>query len=396
MSTIQIKSRKACNKELDGFWDQGFRPFFFAAIIFSFISIFYWGLIYAGYVNAPGAKACATEWHAHQMIFGYAMAVIAGFLLTAVPNWTNTSSNGGMKLASIFSFWLISRILFLAGDSFLALAAISDIIFGILLFYAVALPIIKTKSWGQSGVMAKLILLITSNIFFYLSILGFIDGFSKQAIYSGFFIIIGLILTISARVFPNFARIATGLDYISKETVKLRVTAVLVFLFFYVNEVFVQNEHFSAGISLLLFLIYSRRIYQWHHIKIWSKPLIWSLYLAVSFIAMSFLLLSLSYILPVPKLIAIHCMAIGGIGFSTAGFMVRVSLGHSGKNIHSPPRHTSTVLRLLFVSLFFRIALPLINMQNYLYWILLSQLFWVLAFFILLFVCFENKKQIQA
>ncbi len=389
MSTIKIQ--KSVSQDPLAFWSQGFRPFFFGAITFALISMSYWMLIYSGHAQAPITAACLTQWHAHQMVFGYSFAVIAGFLLTAVPKWTNTEYVSGIKLFSVFIFWLVSRVLFLLGDRFLLASAFFDISFGLTLLMLIAAPIFRTRNWGHCIILAKILLLLLSNIFFYASALGAISCASNQALYAGLFIIIGLILTVAVRVFPNFARIATSKDYIKDESKFSRMTGLVILFPWIINEAFFQNLAFAVISCLTLFTINSCRLWNWHDKAIWSKPLIWSLYLAIFFINLSFPMLLLSYFGQISRFLAIHCMAVGGIAFATSGFMVRVCLGHSGKNIHYPPKMATLALLLLLITIMLRVLMPIISPAHYAEWIISSQVAWILAFFVLLFACFDQS-----
>ena len=144
----------------------GFRPFFVGATLFSFVSILAWMGVYVFHWHWQPALPGLT-WHAHEMIYGYAMAVIAGFLLTAVRNWTGVQTLHGIPLLLLFLLWLAARLL-LAGDSgMLAWAALADGLFNLLLLVALAWPVFKVRQYKQIGTLSKVMLLMFANLLFY-------------------------------------------------------------------------------------------------------------------------------------------------------------------------------------------------------------------------------------
>lgn len=127
-------------------------------------------------------------------------------------------------------------------------------------------------------------------------------------------------------------------------------------------------------------LLYSVRLVGWYTSGIWKKPLLWSLYLAMIFIVVGFLLFTLSVYAGISKYLAIHALAYGGVGVMTMSMMARVSLGHTGRNINEPPKMVKYMLALLLAGAIFRVFLPIILPGNYLVWIISSQLIWLSAF----------------
>src|SRR5690606_25650071 len=135
----------------------------------------------------------------------------AGFLLTAVRNWTNVATASGKSLMSLVALWAIARIAMLFGDRFIAVAALFDLLFMLGLMIAVAMPVVEAKQWRQLGILSKLVLLTISNICFYLGANGMFLSGTYWGLYGGLLLVIGLILTIGRRVIPFF--IERGVDY---------------------------------------------------------------------------------------------------------------------------------------------------------------------------------------
>ena len=189
----------------------GFRPFFAGAAVFSVLSMLVWmGIYIFGWQWQPVGLP-ATTWHAHEMIYGYGMAVIAGFLLTAVKNWTGVQTLYGIPLLLLFLLWLTARLLLLAGEAeVLVWAALADGLFNLLLVAALAWPVFKVRQFKQIGVVSKILLLTLANLLFYAGVLEIYPWGVQAGLYSGVYLILALIFVMSRRVLPFF--IERGVD----------------------------------------------------------------------------------------------------------------------------------------------------------------------------------------
>ena len=320
------------------------------------------------------------QWHAHEMIYGYAMAVIAGFLLTAAKNWTGIQTIYGKPLALMFILWALARILFLTGTASIELAAIFDMSFSLMFIVALAHPIVKVKQWKQLALVSKVIFLVVFNALFYLGATGQMPQGLSWGIYGGLFMVISLILTLGRRVVPLF--IENGVDKPIKlhNSKWLDLSSLLFFLAFTVIEVFFDKPALSASLALILFTVNARRLIGWYTPGIWHKSLLWSLYLAFWFITVGFALFAASYVMGINKYLAIHAFAFGGVGAMTLAMMSRVALGHSGRGIQNPP----AIMAYAFAALLFggvvRVMFPLISAEHYTLWVGISQLLWIIAF----------------
>ena len=154
-------------------FDLGFRPFFLGAALFAVLSITVWIASYLTGFSLQIKSISAMQWHAHEMLYGYGLAVIAGFLLTAVKNWTGMQTLHGKPLIGLFALWASARLLMLTGTSFLLLAALLDLLFGLILLVAVCSPIVKARQWKQLAAVSKLLLIIVGNTLFYLGAAGY-------------------------------------------------------------------------------------------------------------------------------------------------------------------------------------------------------------------------------
>ena len=361
-------------------WQLGFRPFFLFAGFFAVLSMVLWMHIYV--FNLPYATTGISiyQWHAHEMIYGYSMAVIAGFLLTAVRNWTNRPTASGPALMALVGLWASARIAMFFGDRFIAVAAAFDLLFMLALMIAVAMPIVEAKQWKQLGILSKLVLLMAGNLCFYLGAMGMLLPGTYWGIYGGLLLVIGLILAIGRRVIPFFIERGVGYPVQLTNAKWLDIASMALFVLFFVTELFMAAPGVVFLLAGALFIVTSIRLYNWHTPGIWKKPLLWSLYVSLLFIDLGFLMFALNIFFDVPRLLAVHAFAVGGIGLITLAMMSRVSLGHTGRDIGQPSVLVTLACTALIIAAVFRVLVPLVAMAQYPLWILMSQGFWILAF----------------
>lgn len=393
MSIVQLGSKKRDVVSGPVFLSEGFRPFFLGGLLFAILSITFWILIYS--FNLPfGVRGMSTfQWHAHEMIYGYSMAIIVGFLLTAISNWVNIKTLHGYKLGALFLLWLFARFFFAFGE--IRFAFIFDILFLGMALVSVLVPIIKTKSYKQLGIASKMLLFLAGNISFYLGFYQYLPNGMYYGVYAGLYLVVSLILTIGGRVMPGFISNGIGSTSVVRVPKILGVSSLFLFLLFFINELFLNIKLLSAILASALFLVNSIRLYYWHDFSLWKKPLLWGLFLSFVFITFGFLLFSLHEYFGISKYLAIHAFTYGGIGFATLSMISRVSLGHTGRSVHNPPRAIQFALYCLVFGFIFRVIIPLFVESGYFYWIFFSQVMWIFAFLIILFtfgkIYFESE-----
>ena len=336
------------------------------------------------------AGLTTPAWHAHEMIFGYAFGVIAGFLLTAVKNWTDIRTVHGAPLAVLALIWLTARCLLLlfTHPGTLTLAMVSDVLFGVLLIGCLAIPIFQAKQWKQMGILIIVSLIVLANALFYWGAMNVSNTQMYWGIYLGLYLVVGLIMIIGGRVIPGFVERGVATQPTIHRFIWLDKANLILFLLFIVFEVFIGSDAIIFFLSTALFFINALRIWGWHDKGIWKVPLLWVLYLAYVFVVVGFALKSLSFWVSLLPYLSIHAFAYGGIGMMTLGMMARVSLGHTGRNIHTPPAPLRWAFAVLLFGGIVRVLMPLIDVSNYPWWITLSQIAWIIAFTIFVFVYF--------
>lgn len=364
----------------------GFRIFFLSAAIFSIVSIVAWMAIYFYGLELSTTSLSITQWHAHEMIYGYSFAVIAGFTLTAVSNWTGRKGLQGKPLIALFCLWLIPRVIFLTGIELLLFAMLSDALFAVGIIYVITVPIIKSKQWKQLIIVSKIVVLLICNLIFYAGLYGMYDDGIMVGVYGGLYLVIGLILTIGRRVLPFF--ISKGVDSAVEipNNKWLDQSALLLFLAFYITEVFLDYSVIAAYLAIALSLIHSSRLMLWHTSGIWKKSLLWSIYLGFWFISIGFALLAAARFWGLNEFLAIHAFTFGGIGVITIGMMSRVALGHTGRGISTPSPALNYAFLCLLLGAVIRVMFPLFADQYYTLWIGLSLIMWLISFSIFVFI----------
>lgn len=362
----------------------GFRPFFLGAGVFAVLSVALWMAVYVYRIEWTTDGLTSFQWHAHEMIYGYSLAVIAGFLLTAVKNWTGLQTVHGRPLACLFLSWVMARLLSLPGTDLIRFAGIFDIVFALMLCLATMYPIVQARNWRQLGILSKMLLLAAGNLCFYMGLSGFLEQGIYWSLYGGLYLVISLVLTVGNRVLPFFIERGVGYRVELYHAGWLTGASLLLFAVFFVAEIFLQNAALSSLAASGLFITTTLRLIGWHTPGIWKKPLIWCLYLSFGFIALGFLLFALSGFTGVTKLIAVHLLAYGGIGLMTLGMMARVALGHTGRDIHRPPKAVIVAFYVLICGAVVRTGLPLLDPRHYVAWIALSQVLWITAFLLFL------------
>lgn len=357
-----------------------FRPFFAGAAIFSVLSTLLWmGLYVFGWQWQPSLPA--MNLHAHEMVFGYGMAVIAGFLLTAVKNWTGVQTLYGIHLLVLFLLWLAARILLLVGDpGMLVWAALADGLFNLLLVIAFACPVFKVRQYKQFGILSKVVLLMLANQVFYAGALEIFPWGIQAGLYSGVYLIMALIFVMSRRVMPFFIERGVGEPVTLINRDWLDGASLFLFIGFWLADIADPDSLLVAILAGLLCVLHAIRLAGWYAPGIWRQSLLWILFLAYLALVIGFALKVAVYVFGISPFLPLHAFTYGGIGLFTLGMMARVTLGHTGRNILEPPASVAWMFSVLVIGAVVRVFLPLLDPGHYTLWMGLSQVLWILAF----------------
>lgn len=371
---------------------QGFRPFFLLAALWALLALVLWLMAFWNWLNIPTAFD-PIAWHIHEMLFGFVGAAIAGFVLTAIPNWTGRLPLQGWPLLGLVVLWMAGR----AGVAFSALigvvpAAVIDVAFLAVLGAVAAREIIVGKNWRNLPIVAALALLALGNALFHAGLLlqtGLVGGSaaSELAWRLALSVVVMLIGLIGGRIIPSF----TG-NWLAKrgeerppafgpfDTLTLIVTGTaLVFWSIAPPGPLVAN-----GLALAA-LANAMRLARWRGHRTLPEPLLWILHLGFAWLPVGLALLAVSQLTPeVPQPAAIHALTAGLMTVMIAAVASRAILGHTGRPLHAGPG-TAAVYLLIIAAAIARVG-GSVWPDLYMELLALSGAFWIAGFGLFLFL----------
>lgn len=367
----------------------GFRIFFLGAAVYAVVSMLVWLWFYVASGNIFVAMPL-TVWHGHEMVFGFAMAVVAGFLLTAVANWTGIRTLNGRPLLVLFLLWAAARVFAFMPSSWPVWPmALCDTAFLLFLTFAVMQPIVAVKQWKHSAVFAKLILILISSVFFYGALMsGNLVG-ERKTLRFVTYMLISLIFTIGRRIMPFFIERGVGYPVTLRNSPFLDISSMILLVLFCILDIFFYVPKVVAVISIFLVVVHVFRLTGWHTLGIWKKPLLWILFVGYMFLIAGFFLKAIAAWMHKPDDSALHAFTAGGIGIFTLGMMARVTWGHTGRSIDEAPSGLPWIFVPIGAGALVRTFLPLLAEEKYILWVGFSQILWVVAFGLYLVIYFK-------
>ncbi|MDQ2634738.1 MAG: NnrS family protein [Pseudomonadota bacterium] len=311
----------------------GFRPFFFLAALFAGAAIPAWLWMYFSGHALPGPFP-GLYWHAHEMLFGYLGAVLAGFVLTAIPNWTGRLPLSGWPLAGLVSLWLAGRLACAWVASPVA-ALVLDIAFPAALALAVWREVIAGRNWKNAPVAVVLTLFGAASALDHAANLGLIEHGLGVRLAIG--VIALLLALIGGRIIPSFTRnwlvkagetrLPSPFGNLDKATLAATAAGAATWVAF--------PDSAAAGILLAVAgILLAVRMARWQGHRTLREPIVFILHLGYAWLAVALLLLGGSVVLDAfPQSAALHALTAGAIGTMTLAVMTRASLGHTGRQI---------------------------------------------------------------
>lgn len=308
----------------------GFRPFFLGGALAATLLMLGWlHLLSSG--SEINYYPTTALWHSHEMLFGFALAIVAGFLLTAVRNWTNIQTLYGWPLAILFLTWLLARIIVFVPTVPHWLIALVDLSFAPALAVSIAVPVIRSKNYRNLIFVPLLSAFFIANLMIHAEIAGLASGLNDLATQLALSLVIMMITIIGGRVIPFFTE--RGVPGVVCKRYSLIEKAVIPMMLMWIVGSLTGITALIVPLSLLLGTISLIRSYGWYSHAVFRVPLVWVLHLGYLFVAIGFLLYALSNLELVPRSVALHAFTAGAIGTMTLGMMARVSLGHTGRTL---------------------------------------------------------------
>lgn len=363
MATIPLMEPVYKGSQGPVFFAAGFRPFFLFAAIQAVVMLPLWLLAFSG-VLPLGANWNPVVWHSHAMVFGFGGAAVGGFLLTAVPSWTNTHHVSGKPLMALFALWLAGRVaVALAGVLPAPLVAAIDLGYLPLLAFMLAKPLI------QAGKARNIVFLPILTLFWLAGLAAHVEALTGRevglkGVTFGIFLLLVMIAIVGGRIIPSFTQ-----NWLRMQGRPVEIKAVgwietagaggsvaLAGL----AQVFLPSSPLAGVLLLAAAGLHGYRLSQWHGLKTVSNPILVILHVGYAWMVVGFALLGLSaFIAPLPASAALHALTAGAVATMILAVMSRAALGHAG---HPLVVSKATVAAYGLVSLgaLLRVAAPLI------------------------------------
>ena len=310
----------------------GFRPFFLFGAVLAGIMIPLWLAVFAGDMSLSTSFA-PLDWHVHEMLFGYVSAVIAGFLLTAVPNWTGRLPIQGLRLAVLFSTWLAGRFAVSFSETIGWRAAmVVDSLFLLLLAAAATREIVAGRKWSNLKVVGVVILLAIANAAFHLE--AHLTGSAAYSARAGIALVVTLIGVIGGRIVPSFTRnwlARQGEGRLPIPFNRFDAVAMAIGAAALAGWVVSPSGRTVAAALCLAGALHLVRLARWAGERTLSDRLVLILHIAYAFVPAGFFLAALSALDLIAPAAGVHAWTGGAIGTMTVAVMTRASLGHSGR-----------------------------------------------------------------
>ena len=336
----------------------GFRPLYLLAGTYAALSVPLWAAQYAGWL--AGANPL---WHAHEMLFGYAFAVIAGFLLTAVRVWTGRPTPSGAALAVIALLWLCARV---AALQSLFLSSLVDMLFALAVDWGIGAPIVSTRNRNWFFILLVLALGAASIAF---------QAYPQVALAAGLDVVLLVIAIMGGRVIPPFTN--SGAPGASARRIPWveygALGSILLILVLDVLVLPVWPVAFAAA------AIHGARAALWAPLATRGRPILWILHLSYAWVVVHLLLRGLAGLELVNPALATHALTVGVIGGLTLGMMTRTSRGHTARPLKVGGWETAAYV-LVHLAAAARVFAPLLFPQLYVTWVVASGVLWSAAF----------------
>ena len=328
----------------------GFRPFFLFGAVYAGLGVLAWIPMFNGKLGLS-TDFSPVDWHVHEMLYGYLPAVVTGFLLTAIPNWTGRLPIQGKPLLVLVAVWVAGRVAvtFSAETGWLA-AAIIDASFLALVVAATAREIVAGENWRNLRVVGLVALLLAGNVAFHLE--AHIQGTAEYGARIGIAAIVLLIVVIGGRIVPSFTR-----NWLARENPVrlpapfgrfdvgvLGVTAATLALW-----IAQPNGRLTSAALAITGVLNIVRLSRWAGGRTWRDRLVLILHVGYAFVPLGFLLASAAAVDIISTSAGIHAWTVGAAGTMTLAVMTRASLGHTG-NALTASRMTQTIYAAVVIA----------------------------------------------
>ncbi|POF30505.1 NnrS family protein [Roseibium marinum] len=336
----------------------GFRPFFLAASVFAVAAIVIWMLVLDGSLTIAGPFT-PTDWHVHEMLFGYASAVIAGFLFTAIPNWTGRMPKRGWPLFFLLSLWIAGRLacagLFGPGA---VVAMLIDTGFLAAIVAMIVVEIVAGRNWRNLMVVVPVLILFGANLMFHIEALTY--GSADTGRRLGLAVVIFLITLIGGRIIPSFTRnwlVKRNPAHLPAPAGRFDAVCLLVGAAALLTWAFHPDGRVTGVLLLIAAALHFMRLRRWQGLRTGPSPLLLMLHVAYGFVPLGLAANAAASFDLLPAAVGVHLLGIGAIGGMTLAVMMRASLGHTGHALVAGPVLTAAA-GMVFLAALVRVCFP--------------------------------------
>jgi uncharacterized protein involved in response to NO len=316
----------------------GFRPFFLLAASFALLAMAGWiGSLTLGW--EVGGSYGALNWHAHEMLFGYGSAALAGFMLTAIPNWTGRLPVSGLPLLGLVTVWLAGRLTMAAPDALgMSLSMFVEALFLPLLATIAGIEIMAGKNWKNLKILAGVSGLAAANIAFHSSVA--LSGTAIDVSRFAVGIYVMLVAVVGGRIVPSFTRnwlVKAGASRLPAAFGRFDVLAIVVLLVSLALWALLPTSLPTVILAGLAAGLHAVRLLRWQGQRTIREPLLAILHVAYAFIPLGLVAIALSAMGWIASASALHLLTVGVIGNMTFAVMTRASLAHTGRPLTASP-----------------------------------------------------------
>ena len=376
----QVKAASQLPNDLP-FLRLGFRPFYLGGALLAALIVPLWVAMFLGTVQLT-PNVPPLLWHAHEMLFGFAVAIIVGFLMTAGKAWTGLATPRGPLLAALALLWLAARVASVLGPY--SVYAVLDVALLPLVAAIMVTLFLRARSFRNLPMGLILALLACANLVFHLAVSGMLNVSALTPLYAGLALIVMIECVIAGRVVPMFTMsVMPGLKLTSKlwmERVTLGVTALGLALW-----VFAPPGAIGMFVLALASGLHLKRLAGWRPLVTRGRPVLWILHAAYAWIAVGLWLLAFAQIGIVPVSAGVHALAVGATGGLIIGMITRTARGHTSRPIQASAPEV-WAYALVMAAAVFRVLVPLAVPSLYTTALVVAGVAWSVAFLIYLWI----------
>jgi len=353
--SIEEPQRPGVQRTGFALWQLGFRPFYLLASVHAALSTGLWAAQFAGWLDQPYLSG--PLWHAHEMLFGFALAVIVGFLFTAGRNWSNRPTPTGVPLAALALLWVAGRVLVLTPFGWAA--AIANAAFPLAAAAALAVPFWASRNRRNYFFVGLLVLIGLADLALHLSRLGVLDLPAWLGVQIALDAVLFIMAVMGGRVIPMFTNNGVPGAGAVRHALLEKIALGSVIALLAADSLRVNGVAFAA-LALCGALAHGLRWALWKPWRTWRTPLVWVLHAAYAWIPLHLALRAAAELGWVSGSVATHALTVGAIGGLVIGMMTRTARGHTGRPVRADGFDVACYTLVLTAALV-RVGAPLVE-----------------------------------